>query len=95
MIRAAFYLLLALCLGGCPRAQQLSAESVEAAVQTNNAMAAALTAIQERARVQRKAAMVQAAKTVGSYAEGQQQLDAIERSYEPVFEVRPGPFPVV
>ena len=87
MIRVLYYTLLVAVLGGCsPRVQQLAVAGVEDAMRTNNEMVAAMTALQERARFQRKAAMIQSARTVGSYEEGQEGLDAIDAKYEPVFD---------
>ena len=78
---------LVLLITGCtPRAQQLAVAGVEDAMRTNNATVAALTALQEKARFVRKAALMAAAKMAGSYADGKEQLDAIDASYVPVFE---------
>lgn len=85
-MRPLLWLLAALLLSCTPKAQQLAADGIEDAMRTNNEMVAALTALQERARYQRKAAMMLTAKTVGSYAEGQTELDAIDARYEPVFD---------
>ena len=76
-----------LLIAGCaPRVQRLAVAGVEDAMRTNNQMVAAMTALQERARLQRKAAMLQTARTVGSWDEGQRELDAIDAKYEPVFD---------
>lgn len=55
-------------------------------MRANNAMVAALTTAQERARLHRKAAMVEAAQQADSYAGGLQKLDALDQKYQSVFE---------
>lgn len=87
MIRLLCLAVFAIALGGCtPRALQLTSETIESAVEANNAMVQAMAGLQERAKIRRRAAMMQAAKTVGSYAEGQRRLDEIGIQYAPVFE---------
>lgn len=83
------FVVMACCvlLAGCsPRLQQVAVRGVEDAVRTNNGMVAAMTALQERARIHRKTAMMQTAKTLGSYKEGKQELDRIDKQYESVFD---------
>ena len=88
MIRWVALLVALLMLCGCPpRVQTIAAETVEAAVSANNEMVAAMEGLQARFKARRKAAMVEAANTVGSYAEGQAALDEIEERYAPAFEV--------
>jgi len=78
---------LVLLVTGCtPRAQQLAVSGVEEAMRTNNATVAALTGLQEKARFVRKAALMAAAKTAGSYDEGKKLLDEIDATYAPVFD---------
>ncbi len=76
-------------LTGCQplRVQQLAADGVEAAVQGNNGGVAKLTAIQETAKLRRKAAMVEAARQADSYDGGKKELDAIDARYRTVFDL--------
>lgn len=91
MTKRLILLILTSCflLTGCPspQVQQLAADGVEAAVQSNNEVVAKLTAIQETAKLRRKAAMVEAARQADSHADGQEKLDGIELKYQSVFDV--------
>ena len=78
--------LLLCCLGCPPGAQQLTTDGIKDAVRTNNEMVASLTALQERARFQRKATLLQAARMADSWAAGQKDLDTIEARYVPAFD---------
>ena len=86
MIRLPYYLLLVMLLGGCPPAgQQLHVQTVEAAIVSNNAMVYAVTTLQEKAKLRRKAAMIQIANTVRSMDEGTAKLDEVEGLYSDIF----------
>ena len=54
-------------------------------MRSNNATVAQLTNAQEKARLSRKAAMIEAARQADSYAGGLKSLDAIDLRYQSVF----------
>jgi len=76
-------LLLASCL---PVHGQVAATAIDGAVVANNALVQALTAVQAKAKAQRKALMMQIAETATSKAQGEQQIKAVSAKYGAVFD---------
>ncbi len=80
-------LVLLLLLAGCwPSYGRVAATAIDGAVVANNTLVQALTAVQAKAKAQRKDLLMRIANTATSKADGEQQIKAASSKYAAVFD---------